>query len=63
MKFILEVDMVRVEGDPGAELGRMLRDCGDAMQDVEVTNGASQAIFDSRHHQVGRWIITDEPDT
>ncbi len=62
MKFILEVDMARVTGEPGAELGRILRYWGGAMKDVELTEGATQALYDSAYQPVGRWIVTDEPD-
>ncbi len=62
MKFILEVDIARVEGEPGAELGRILRYWGGAMKDLDLTEGATQALYDSAYHEVGRWIITAEPD-
>ena len=62
MKFILEVDMDRIEGDAGKELGRILRYWGGAMTQVELGAGASQALYDSGYHEVGRWIITEEPD-
>ena len=54
--------MARVTGDPGAELGRILRYWGGAMKDVELTEGATQALYDSAYQPVGRWIVTDEPD-
>jgi hypothetical protein len=63
MKFILEVDMARLSGDPDAELGRILRYWGGAMKQVELTNGAGSAIYDSEYQQVGHWIVTDEPDS
>jgi hypothetical protein len=63
VKFILEVDMTRVQGDPGAELGRILRYWGGAMKDIELTEGATQALYDSAYQQVGRWIVTEEPDS
>jgi hypothetical protein len=62
VKFILEVDMTRLAGDPGTELGRILRYWGGAMKDIELTDGATQALYDSEYHPVGRWIITEEPD-
>ncbi len=62
MKFILEVDLARVQGDHGTELGRILRYWGGAMKDVELTEGATQALYDSQYQQVGRWIVTEEPD-
>jgi hypothetical protein len=62
MKFILEVDMERLHGDPAAELGRILRYWGGAMKQVELTDGATQALYDSEYAPVGRWLITDEPD-
>lgn len=63
MKFILEVDMARLSGDADAELGRILRYWGGAMKQVELTNGAGSAIYDSQYQQVGHWIVTDEPDS
>ncbi len=62
MKFILEVDMARVQGDPGTELGRILSHWAGAMADIELTDGASRAVHDSGNHQVGRWIVTEDPD-
>ncbi len=63
MKFILEVDLTRTQGDPGTELGRILRYWGDAMKDVELAEGATQALYDSAYQQVGRWIVTEDPDS
>ena len=54
--------MERIEGDAGKELGRILRYWGGAMTQVELGAGASQALYDSGYHEVGRWIITEEPD-
>jgi hypothetical protein len=63
MKFILEVDMARFEaGDPGKEMGRILRYWGGAMKDIDFKEGAGSAIYDSEYHQVGHWIVTDAPD-
>jgi hypothetical protein len=62
MKFILEVDMSRLSGEPDAELGRILRYWAGAMKQVELTNGAGSAIYDSEYQPVGHWIVTDEPD-
>jgi hypothetical protein len=62
VKFILEVDMDRLEGDAGKELGRILRYWGGAMTQVELVAGAGQALYDSGYREVGRWIITEEPD-
>ena len=62
MKFILEVDMTRLTGDPGTELGRILRYWGGAMKQVDLSEGATQALYDSEYAQVGRWIVTEEPD-
>jgi len=62
MKFILEVDMARVHGDPATELGRILRYWGGAMTQVDLSEGATQALYDSEYAQVGRWIVTEEPD-
>ena len=62
MKFILEVDLARVTGEPGTELGRILRYWGGAMKDIELTDGATQALYDSEYQHVGRWIVTEDPD-
>jgi hypothetical protein len=62
VKFILEVDMDRLTGEPAKELGRILRYWGGAMTQAELTDGATQALYDSEYHPVGRWLITDEPD-
>jgi hypothetical protein len=62
VKFILEVDMERLEGDAGKELGRILRYWGGAMTQIELGAGATQALYDSGYREVGRWIITEEPD-
>ena len=60
MKFTLEVDMDRLEGDAGKELGRILRYWGGAMNQVELEAGANQALYDSGYREVGRWIITED---
>jgi hypothetical protein len=63
VKFILEVDMDRLEGDAGKELGRILRYWGGAMTQVELAAGSTQALYDSGYREVGRWIITEEPQS
>ena len=55
--------MTRMTGDPGTELGRILRYWGGAMKDVELTDGATQALYDSAYHPVGRWLVTEDPDS
>jgi hypothetical protein len=54
--------MDRLEGDAGKELGRILRYWGGAMTQVELGAGSTQALYDSGYREVGRWIITEEPD-
>lgn len=65
MKFILEVDMgdPAFDGNAGKELGRILRYWGGNIQHYECKPGDSSAIYDSAYHEVGRWTITDSPET
>ena len=57
MKFILEVDMDTFGDNAGKELGRILRYWGGAMTQVDLSDGATQAISDSEYREVGRWTI------
>ena len=57
MKFVLEVDMDGFGDDAGKELGRILRYWGGAMTQVELVDGAGQAIYDSEYREVGRWTV------
>jgi hypothetical protein len=58
MRFVLEVDMDGFDDNAGKELGRILRYWGGAMTQVELTDGATQAIYDSEYREVGRWTVT-----
>lgn len=58
MKFILEVELGDFGDDVGKELGRILRYWGGAMRQVELTDGTSQAIYDSAYREVGQWRVT-----
>jgi hypothetical protein len=60
MRFVLEVDMDGFGDDAGKELGRILRYWGGAMTQVELVDGAAQAIYDSEYREVGRWTVTAE---
>jgi hypothetical protein len=60
MKFILEVDMDKIEGQMDKELGRILRYWAGAMPQMELKPGAGTAIYDSAYHEVGRWAITED---
>ena len=60
MRFVLEVDL-----DAGAlggerrgdELGRILRYWGGSMQQVELTPGTRQDLYDSGYTVVGSWRV------
>jgi hypothetical protein len=60
MRFALEVDMDGFGDDAGKELGRILRYWGGAMTQVELVEGANQAIYDSEYREVGRWTIAGD---
>jgi hypothetical protein len=65
MKFVLEVDLdgMTSDGVAGKELGRILRYWAGAVQQVELKPGQGSAVYDSAYREVGRWSVTDAPDT
>lgn len=57
MKFVLEVDLDAVSGEPEAELGRILRYWGGNLKHVTLQPGESMAITDSAYANVGVWKV------
>lgn len=59
MKFLLEVslDDGAPARDPAAELGRILRYWGGNLRHCSLEEGASAALYDSEHHEVGQWRV------
>lgn len=58
MKFILEVDLGKIEGDAAAELGRALRYWGGAMKQLDLAAEQRQDIHDSSYQQsIGYWEL------
>jgi hypothetical protein len=63
MRFVLEIDLAAgaLAGDArAAELGRILRYWGGAMEQVPLTAGARQDLYDSGYAPVGVWWIEDD---
>jgi hypothetical protein len=59
MRFTLEVDLDRMPADRREqELGRILRYWAGGLKGYELGAGATEAIYDSGHAEVGRWSIT-----
>jgi vacuolar-type H+-ATPase subunit B/Vma2 len=62
MKFTLEVDLPD-DGGAKEELGRILRDCGEAMDDFDdIEPGDKQDIHDSSHNRVGAWTVAADAE-
>jgi hypothetical protein len=61
MRFVLEVDLDAgaVAGNPGEELGRILRYWGGAMKQISLAPGERQDLYDSGYAPVGSWRVED----
>jgi hypothetical protein len=61
VKFLLEVDMSDTwsDGDAARELGRILRYWGGNLHHFRLVPGDGSAVYDSDHHEVGRWSISE----
>jgi hypothetical protein len=53
MRFILEVDLDAVAGDPSAELGRILRYWGGNTKHLDLTTAQRHAVTDTEYAEVG----------
>ncbi|MEN3309694.1 MAG: hypothetical protein V7603_5896 [Micromonosporaceae bacterium] len=64
MKFVLEVDLDGwvADGEPGKELGRILRYWGGAVQQIELKPGQGSDLYDSAYRAVGRWTVVEASD-
>jgi hypothetical protein len=63
MRFVLEVDLeagALAGDDRGAELGRILRYWGGALQDVPLEPAAREDLYDSAYAKVGVWWVEAE---
>lgn len=61
MKFILEIDLDKIEGDRLAELGRILRYWAGNLKHYQLVAGDRAELSDSTYREVGAWAIVDEP--
>jgi hypothetical protein len=62
MKFYLEVD-VPEDDDAHLEVGRILRDEGEAMIDLgELVPGDKQELYDADNSRVGSWSVDASAD-
>lgn len=65
MKFVLNIDLDKIDGDPATELGRALRYWGGATKQLDLTKVQLMDIMDSSYTEpIGYWEIRgeDEPD-
>lgn len=60
VRFVLEVDLAAVAGDPEAELSRILRYWAGNVKHYPLEPGATEVVSDSAYTPVGRWEITDD---
>ena len=63
MRFVLEVDLdagALAGTARGAELGRILRYWGGALQDVGLAAGTRQDLYDSDYTPVGVWWVEED---
>ena len=58
MRFVLDVDLDAVAGDPADELGRILRYWGGAAKQLDLTTPAEQPLMDSAYTRVGTWRLS-----
>jgi len=57
MRFLLELDLDAVAGEPADELGRILRYWGGAAKQLDLTAPAEMPLMDSAYAQVGSWRL------
>lgn len=62
VRFVLEIDLAAVAGDPEAELSRILRYWAGNMKHYPLEPGATEVVSDSAYTPVGRWEITDDAE-
>lgn len=61
MKFVLQIDIEKIEGDPVTELGRALRYWGGAIKQLDLTAEQRQDIMDSSYKEpIGHWELRTE---
>lgn len=61
MRFILEIDVSELTGDPTAEIERILRYWGANLKHYEPKVGNAETINDSAYKPVGSWAYVDPP--
>ncbi|SDD12806.1 hypothetical protein SAMN05216410_2897 [Sanguibacter gelidistatuariae] len=61
VRFVLDVDLDEVVGDPAEELSRILRYWAGNVKHYPFEPGATEVVSDSAYTPVGRWFITAEP--
>jgi hypothetical protein len=62
MRFIIEVDLDAVTGEPAAELGRILRYWGGNTKHLDLAAPTSMAVTDTEYKEVGELRIVDAVD-
>ena len=63
MKFVLKIDMDKIEGDPAAELGRALRYWGGATKQLDFAKEQRMDIMDSSYEKpIGYWELRGEDE-
>lgn len=63
MKFVLNIDLDKIEGDPATELGRALRYWGGATKQLDLAKEQRMEIMDSSYKEpIGYWELRAEDE-
>lgn len=57
-RFVFEVDLSAVTGDPAEELSRALRYWAGNLKHYDLTEPVTEAVYDSEYAEVGQWTIS-----
>lgn len=63
MKLTLTIDVDALTGDPGTEIGRILRFWGGSAKQLDWTKPVEQPLYDSAYKQVGTLETTGDQDS
>jgi len=58
MRFVMDIDMDALTGEPEKEIARILRFWAGALPRMELTPGTEQALMDSSYTPVGHLRVT-----
>ncbi|MEV0947584.1 hypothetical protein [Rhodococcus sp. NPDC049939] len=58
MKFRLEVDLTKLDGNETEELSRVLRYWAGNLSHYDLKEKPSEAIYDSAYNPVGTWVVS-----